>query len=404
MAKLTVSDLDLERKKVLMRVDFNVPIKDGVIGDDNRIQAALPTIKYVLDHKGKAILCSHLGRVKKEDDKKGLSLRPVAERLSNLLNKPVIFVPVTEGQQLEDAIAKMDDGSVLLFENTRYEDVVNGEYVKRESGNDPKLGEYWASLADEFINDAFGTAHRSHASNVGIAEAMHQAGKPVAAGFLMEKEIQFLGEAVNNPKRPFVAILGGAKVSDKIGVIDNLLEKADKIIIGGGMTYTFYAAKGIKIGDSLVEKDKVDVAKSILEKGGDKIVLPSDNIVAKSYSNDAEHKVVEGDIDDGWMALDIGPKSVQEFEDVLKDAKTVVWNGPMGVFEMPNYAQGTLNVGKFLGTLSDATTIVGGGDSTAAVKQLGVSEKLTHISTGGGASLQYLEGKTLPGIAAIDNK
>lgn len=396
--------MDLERKKVLMRVDFNVPIKDGVIGDDNRIQAALPTIKYVLDHKGKAILCSHLGRVKKEDDKKGLSLRPVAERLSNLLNKPVIFVPVTEGQQLEDAIAKMDDGSVLLFENTRYEDVVNGEYVKRESGNDPKLGEYWASLADEFINDAFGTAHRSHASNVGIAEAMHQAGKPVAAGFLMEKEIQFLGEAVNNPKRPFVAILGGAKVSDKIGVIDNLLEKADKIIIGGGMTYTFYAAKGIKIGDSLVEKDKVDVAKSILEKGGDKIVLPSDNIVAKSYSNDAEHKVVEGDIDDGWMALDIGPKSVQEFEDVLKDAKTVVWNGPMGVFEMPNYAQGTLNVGKFLGTLSDATTIVGGGDSTAAVKQLGVSEKLTHISTGGGASLQYLEGKTLPGIAAIDNK
>ncbi|GHP15137.1 phosphoglycerate kinase [Lentilactobacillus fungorum] len=404
MAKLTVSDLDLEGKKVLMRVDFNVPIKDGVIGDDNRIQAALPTIKYVLDHKGRAILCSHLGRVKKEDDKAGLSLRPVAERLSNLLNKPVIFVPVTEGQQLEDAIAKMTDGSVLLFENTRYEDVVNGEYVKRESGNDPKLGEYWASLADEFINDAFGTAHRSHASNVGIAEAMHKADKPVAAGFLMEKEIQFLGEAVNNPKRPFVAILGGAKVSDKIGVIDNLLNKADKIIIGGGMTYTFYAAKGIKIGDSLVEKDKIDVAKSILEKGGDKIVLPSDNIVAKSYSNDAEHKVVEGDIDDGWMALDIGPKSVQAFEAVLKDAKTVVWNGPMGVFEMPNYAQGTLNVGKFLGTLTDATTIVGGGDSTAAVKQLGVAEKLTHISTGGGASLQYLEGKTLPGIAAIDDK
>lgn len=404
MAKLTVSDLDLEGKKVLMRVDFNVPIKDGVIGDDNRIQAALPTIKYVLDHKGRAILCSHLGRVKKEDDKAGLSLRPVAERLSNLLNKPVIFVPVTEGQQLEDAIAKMTDGSVLLFENTRYEDVVNGEYVKRESGNDPKLGEYWASLADEFINDAFGTAHRSHASNVGIAEAMHKADKPVAAGFLMEKEIQFLGEAVNNPKRPFVAILGGAKVSDKIGVIDNLLNKADKIIIGGGMTYTFYAAKGIKIGDSLVEKDKIDVAKSILEKGGDKIVLPSDNIVAKSYSNDAEHKVVEGDIDDGWMALDIGPKSVQSFEAVLKDAKTVVWNGPMGVFEMPNYAQGTLNVGKFLGTLTDATTIVGGGDSTAAVKQLGVAEKLTHISTGGGASLQYLEGKTLPGIAAIDDK
>lgn len=396
--------MDLEGKKVLMRVDFNVPIKDGVIGDDNRIQAALPTIKYVLDHKGKAILFSHLGRIKKEEDKKALSLRPVAERLSNLLNKPVIFVPVTEGQQLEDAISKMADSSVLLVENTRYEDVVNGEYVKRESGNDPKLGEYWASLGDEYINDAFGTAHRQHASNVGIAEAMHQSGKPVAAGFLMEKEIQFLGEAVNNPQRPFVAILGGAKVSDKIGVIDNLLGKADKIIIGGGMTYTFYAAKGIKIGDSLIEKDKIDVAKSILEKGGDKIVLPTDNVVAKGFSNDAEHKVVEGDIDDGWMALDIGPKSIDEFEKVLKDAKTVVWNGPMGVFEMPNFAQGTLKVGEFLGSLTDATTIVGGGDSTAAVKQLGVADKLTHISTGGGASLQYLEGKTLPGIAAIDNK
>ncbi|AQW21861.1 phosphoglycerate kinase [Lentilactobacillus curieae] len=404
MAKLTVSDLDLEGKKVLMRVDFNVPIKDGVIGDDNRIQAALPTINFVLDHGGKAVLFSHLGRIKKEDDKKDLSMRPVAERLSNLLNKPVIFVPVTEGAQLEEAIDKMDNGSVLLFENTRYEDVVNGEYVKRESGNDAKLGEYWASLGDEFVNDAFGTAHRSHASNAGIAEAMHKDGKPVAAGFLMEKEIQFLGEAVNSPKRPFVAILGGAKVSDKIGVIDNLLDKADKIIIGGGMTYTFYAAKGIKIGNSLVEEDKIDVAKSILEKGGDKIVLPSDNVVAESFSNDANHKVVEGDIDDGWMALDIGPKSVEEFEAVLKDAKTVVWNGPMGVFEMENFAKGTLEVGQFLGGLTEATTIVGGGDSTAAVKQLGVSDKLTHISTGGGASLEYLEGKTLPGIAAIDNK
>ncbi|WP_268912848.1 phosphoglycerate kinase [Lentilactobacillus sp. SPB1-3] len=404
MAKLTVSDLELEGKKVLMRVDFNVPIKDGVIGDDNRIQAALPTINFVLDHGGKAILFSHLGRIKSEDDKKDLSMRPVAERLSNLLNKPVIFVPVTEGAQLEDAIAKMDNGSVLLFENTRFEDVVNGEYVKRESGNDPKLGEYWASLGDEFVNDAFGTAHRSHASNAGIAEAMHKAGKPVAAGFLMEKEIQFLGEAVNAPKRPFVAILGGAKVSDKIGVIDNLLDKADKIIIGGGMTYTFYAAKGIKIGNSLVEEDKIDVAKSILEKGGDKIVLPSDNVVATSFSNDADHKVVEGDIDDGWMALDIGPKSVEEFKAVLKDAKTVVWNGPMGVFEMSNFAKGTLEIGEYLGSLTDATTIVGGGDSTAAVKQLGVSDKLTHISTGGGASLEYLEGKTLPGIAAIDNK
>lgn len=401
MAKLTVEDLDLAGKKVLMRVDFNVPIKDGVVGDDNRIVAALPTIKYVLDHQGKAILFSHLGRIKKEDDKLGLSMRPVAERLSNLLNMPVTFVPVTEGPQLEDAIAKMEDGQVLVVQNTRYEDVKDGEYVKRESGNDPELGKYWASLGDLFINDAFGTAHRKHASNVGIASNMP--GK-AAAGFLMEKEIKFLGDAVTNPVRPFVAILGGAKVSDKIGVINNLLDKADKVIVGGGMTYTFYAAKGIKIGNSLVEEDKIDVAKEILEKAGDKLVLPVDNVVADKFANDANTKVVEGDIDDGWMALDIGPKSIEEFKKVLADAKTVVWNGPMGVFEMSNFAKGTLEVGQFLGTLEGATTIVGGGDSTAAAKQLGISDKLTHISTGGGASLAYLEGDVLPGIAAISDK
>ncbi|AZI18011.1 phosphoglycerate kinase [Limosilactobacillus fermentum] len=401
MAKLTVEDLDLAGKKVLMRVDFNVPIKDGVVGDDNRIVAALPTIKYVLDHQGKAILFSHLGRIKKEDDKPGLSMRPVAERLSNLLNMPVTFVPVTEGPQLEDAIAKMEDGQVLVVQNTRYEDVKDGEYVKRESGNDPELGKYWASLGDLFINDAFGTAHRKHASNVGIASNMP--GKAVA-GFLMEKEIKFLGDAVTNPVRPFVAILGGAKVSDKIGVINNLLDKADKVIVGGGMTYTFYAAKGIKIGNSLVEEDKIDVAKEILEKAGDKLVLPVDNVVADKFANDANTKVVEGDIDDGWMALDIGPKSIEEFKKVLADAKTVVWNGPMGVFEMSNFAKGTLEVGQFLGTLEGATTIVGGGDSTAAAKQLGISDKLTHISTGGGASLAYLEGDVLPGIAAISDK
>lgn len=401
MAKLTVEDLDLAGKKVLMRVDFNVPIKDGVVGDDNRIVAALPTIKYVLDHQGKAILFSHLGRIKKEDDKPGLSMRPVAERLSNLLNMPVTFVPVTEGPQLEDAIAKMEDGQVLVVQNTRYEDVKDGEYVKRESGNDSELGKYWASLGDLFINDAFGTAHRKHASNVGIASNMP--GK-AAAGFLMEKEIKFLGDAVTNPVRPFVAILGGAKVSDKIGVINNLLDKADKVIVGGGMTYTFYAAKGIKIGNSLVEEDKIDVAKEILEKAGDKLVLPVDNVVADMFANDANTKVVEGDIDDGWMALDIGPKSIEEFKKVLADAKTVVWNGPMGVFEMSNFAKGTLEVGQFLGTLEGATTIVGGGDSTAAAKQLGISDKLTHISTGGGASLAYLEGDVLPGIAAISDK
>ncbi|AWD61825.1 phosphoglycerate kinase [Limosilactobacillus reuteri] len=401
MAKLTVEDLPLEGKKVLMRVDFNVPIKDGVVGDDNRIVAALPTIKYVIDHGGRAILFSHLGRIKKEEDKPGLSLRPVAERLSNLINKPVTFVPVTEGKQLEDAIDNMKNGDVLLVQNTRYEDVKDGEYVKRESGNDPELGKYWASLGDVFVNDAFGTAHRKHASNVGIATNMP--GK-AAAGYLMEKEIKFLGDAVDNPECPFVAILGGAKVSDKIGVIDNLLDKADKIIIGGGMAYTFYAAKGIKVGNSLVEKDKIDVAKQILDKAGDKLVLPIDNVVADKFNNDADTKVVEGDIDDGWMALDIGPKSVEEFKNVLKDAKTVVWNGPMGVFEMPNFAKGTLEIGKFLGTLTDATTIVGGGDSTAAVKELGVADKLTHISTGGGASLTYLEGNELPGIAAISDK
>lgn len=403
MAKLTVEDLPLSGKKVLMRVDFNVPISDDgtKVEDDNRIVAALPTIKYVIEHGGKAILFSHLGRIKKEEDKPAKSLKAVAERLSELLDKPVKFVPVTEGKKLEDAINELKDGEVLLVQNTRYEDVKDGEYVKRESGNDPELGKYWASLGDVYVNDAFGTAHRKHASNVGIATNMP--GK-AAAGFLMEKEIKFLGDAVDNPQRPFVAILGGAKVSDKIGVIDNLLDKADKIIISGGMAYTFYAAKGIKTGDSLVEKDKIDVAKKILDKAGDKIVLPIDNVVADKFDNDANTKVVEGDIDDGWMALDIGPKSVEEFKNVLKDAKTVVWNGPMGVFEKPNFAKGTLEVGKFLGTLNDATTIVGGGDSTAAVKQLGVADQLTHISTGGGASLTYLEGKTLPGIAAISEK
>ena len=396
MAKLIVSDLDVKDKKVLIRVDFNVPIKDGVIGNDNRIVAALPTIKYVIENGGKAILFSHLGRVKTEDDKKKLSLRPVAERLADLLGKPVTFVPVTRGAQLEEAIAELNDGDVLLVENTRFEDLDG----KKESGNDPELGKYWASLGDVFVNDAFGTAHRSHASNVGIASNMTQA----AAGFLLEKEIKFLGEAVDEPKRPFVAILGGAKVSDKIGVINHLLGKADKVIVGGGMTYTFYAAKGIKIGNSLVEEDKIELAKELIEKAGDKLVLPIDNVVGEKFDNDVPNKVVEGDIPDGYMALDVGPKSVALFEDVLKDAKTVVWNGPMGVFEMSNYAKGTLEVGKFLGTLSDATTIVGGGDSTAAVQQLGVADKLTHISTGGGASLEYLEGKTLPGIAAVSDK
>ena len=403
MAKLIVSDLDVKDKRVLVRVDFNVPIKDGVIGDDNRIVAALPTINYIIENGGKAILLSHLGRVKSDDDKKELSLKPVADRLSELLKKPVTFVPANEGKEVEDAVAKMQDGDVAVLENTRFQDIDN-DFGKRESKNDPKLGEYWASLGDMYVNDAFGTAHRSHASNVGIAEAMKKDGKPVAAGFLMEKEIKFLGDAVANPVHPFVTILGGAKVSDKIDVITNLIPKSDHILIGGGMAYTFLAAQGHEIGKSLFEPDKVDLAKKLLKDADGKIVLPVDNVAATEFSNDAARKVVGDDIPENMMGLDIGPKTVAKFKDVLKDAKTVVWNGPMGAFEMSNFAEGTLEVGKALADLTDATTIIGGGDSTAAAKQLGIAPKITHISTGGGASLQYLEGKELPGIACISDK
>lgn len=400
MAKLTVSDLELKGKKVLMRVDFNVPLKDGVVTNDNRIVAALPTIKYVIENGGRAILFSHLGRIKSEEDKAALSMKPVAQKLADLLDKPVNFVAATEGPVLEDAINNLKDGEVLIFENTRFEDVVNGEVVKRESKNDPELGKYWASLGDVFVNDAFGTAHRSHASNAGIAANIGQ----TAAGFLMEKEIKFLGGAVENPARPFVAILGGAKVSDKIGIIENLLGKADKVIVGGGMAYTFDVANGKKIGNSLFEADKLELAKELIAKAGDKLVLPVDAVAADAFSNDAKTVVTDGDIPDGYMGLDIGPKSIELFQKTLDGAKTVVWNGPMGVFEMPNFANGTLEVGKYLTTLEGATTIVGGGDSTAAAQQLGIADQLTHISTGGGASLEYLEGKTLPGIAAISEK
>lgn len=403
MAKLIVSDVDVKDKKVLVRVDFNVPIKDGVIGDDNRIAAALPTIKYIIENGGKAILLSHLGRIKSDEDKKSLSLAPVAKRLGELLEKPVTFVPSNEGKEVEDAINNMKDGDVVVLENTRFQDIDN-DFGKRESKNDPKLGEYWASLGDVFVNDAFGTAHRSHASNVGIATAMKAAGKPAAAGFLLEKEIKFLGNAVANPVHPFVTILGGAKVSDKIGVITNLIPKADHIIIGGGMAYTFLKAQGHNIGKSLVEDDKVEFAKELLEKAGDKLVLPIDHVAATEFNNDAASEVVGQDIPDNEMGLDIGPKTIELFKKTLEGAKTVVWNGPMGVFEMPNFAKGTLEVGRALADLPDATTIVGGGDSTAAAKQLGIAPKLTHISTGGGASLEYLEGKELPGIACVSDK
>lgn len=396
MAKKTVKDIDLKDKKVLVRVDFNVPLKDGVITDDTRIKAALPTINYVLEQGGKAILFSHLGRVKTEEDKEGKSLAPVAKRLGELLGKEVTFVPETRGAELEAAINGMKDGDVVVFENTRFGDIDG----KKESKNDADLGKYWASLGDVFVNDAFGTAHRAHASNVGIAST----GIPTVAGFLMEKEIKFIGEAVEEPKRPMIAILGGAKVSDKIGVIENLIPKADKILIGGGMTYTFYEAKGIKIGNSLVEADKVELAKELIEKAGDKLVLPIDNVCAPEFSNDVETQVIEGDIPEGLMALDIGPASVKLFADTLQGAKTVVWNGPMGVFEMSNFAKGTIGVCEAIANLEDATTIIGGGDSAAAAEQLGFADKFTHISTGGGASLELLEGKELPGLAAINDK
>ncbi|EST90635.1 MULTISPECIES: phosphoglycerate kinase [Vagococcus] len=393
MTKQTVKDLDLKGKKVLVRVDFNVPLKDGVITDDNRIVAALPTVKYIVEQGGKAILFSHLGRVKTEEDKEGKSLAPVAKRLGELLEKDVTFVPETRGEKLEAAIDAMNEGDVLVFENTRFEDIDG----KKESKNDPELGKYWASLGDVFVNDAFGTAHRSHASNVGVSSNL-----PSAAGFLMEKEINFIGGAVDSPKRPFVAILGGAKVSDKIGVIENLLTKADKILIGGGMAYTFMRAQGKEIGKSLVEEDKVELAKELLERADGKIILPIDFGVVEDFENIPPEYVSE--IPANKESLDIGPKTIELFRNELAGAKTVVWNGPMGVFEMSNFAKGTIGVCEAIANLEEATTIIGGGDSAAAAIQLGFAEKFSHISTGGGASLEYLEGKALPGVEAISDK
>ncbi|MBC1726719.1 phosphoglycerate kinase [Listeria seeligeri] len=396
MAKKVVTDLDLKDKKVLVRVDFNVPMKDGKITNDNRIVAALPTIEYILEQNGKAILFSHLGKVKTEEDKEGKSLRPVAARLSELLGKEVKFVPTTRGPELEKAIEELKDGEVLLFENTRFEDIDG----KKESKNDPELGKYWASLGDVFVNDAFGTAHRAHASNVGIASNLES-----AAGFLMEKEIKFIGGVVDDPARPLVAILGGAKVSDKIGVIENLLTKADKVLVGGGMTFTFMAAQGQEIGKSLLEADKVELAKGLLEKAGDKLVLPVDAVVSKEFSNDAPFHTVDADsIPADEMGLDIGQATIDLFTKELQGAKTVVWNGPMGVFELSNFAKGTIGVCEAIANLTDATTIIGGGDSAAAAMDLGFADKFTHISTGGGASLEYLEGKELPGVASISDK
>lgn len=394
MDKKTIRDIDVAGKTVLVRVDFNVPRdkETGEITNDNRIVAALPTLKYLLEKGPKAVvLFSHLGKVKTEEDKAKNNLAVVAPRLSELLGVDVKFVDCTRGPELEEAVKAADNGQVILVQNTRYE--------KGESKNDPELGAYWASLGDVFVEDAFGSVHRAHASTAGIPAHL-----PSAAGFLVEKEIAYIGKAVSDPERPMVAILGGAKVSDKILVIENLLKIADKVIVGGGMSYTFNKAKGLTVGTSLLEEDRVQIAADLMEKAGDKLLLPVDAVINNSFSEEGDIKVVEGDIPDGYMGLDIGPKSVENIKKALEGAKTVIWNGPMGVFEMDTYAKGTIAVCEALAQLPDANTIIGGGDSAAAVMQLGYADKVSHISTGGGASLEYMEGKTLPGIAAIDDK
>jgi phosphoglycerate kinase len=382
-----IKDFDLNNKKVIIRVDFNVPMKDGVITDDNRIVSSLETINYAINNGAKVILMSHLGRVKEESDKEKNTLLPVAEKLCKLLDKNVYFSHYTRGEKLESAINNLKPGEVLLMENTRYEDLDG----KKESGNDPELGKYWASLGDIFINDAFGTCHRAHASNVGIASYL-----PSGVGFLVQKELDNMLPVINNPEYPFVVILGGAKVSDKIGIIENLIDKVDKILIGGGMAYTFLKAKGLNVGNSLVEEEKLDYCKDLLKKTN-KIVLPIDHVCSKEIGGEA---VTKGFLDKDDMGLDIGPETVSIFEAYIKSAKTIVWNGPLGVCENPLYTNGTIGVCKLLDK-NNAKIIVGGGDTAAAVISLGYKDNVTHISTGGGASLELLEGKELPGVAII---
>ena len=407
MAKKVLTDLDVRGKKVLIRVDFNVPMKDGKITDNTRVVAALPTIKYVIENGGKAIVFSHLGRIKSADDFKKNDITPVAAELEREIGQKVTFVNATRGAELEAAISSMKDGEIVMFQNTRYEDfdLASNTETKKESKNNDELGAYWASLGDLFVNDAFGTAHRAAASNVGIAA--HIGDGKSAAGFLLEKEIKFIGGAVDAPKRPYVAIMGGSKVSDKIGVIEALIQKADKVLVGGAMMFTFLKALGKNIGASRCEEQEyVDLAKSLLDKANGKIVLPVDAVVNTAFEDvPGTAKSVDGFAADD-MGLDIGPKTLELFKKELTGAKTVVWNGPMGVFEMKNYAAGTIGVCDLLADLTKegAATIIGGGDSAAAANQLGYGEKVSHISTGGGASLEYLEGKTLPGIACISEK
>lgn len=397
MIKKRMNDVNVTGKTVLVRVDFNVPIEDGVITDDNRIRQALPTLENLLERRAKVVCFSHLGRVKTEADKAGKSLDTVAKKLAEHLGTKVKFVPETRGKTLETAIAALKAGEIMMFENTRFEDIEG----KKESKNDENLGRYWASLGDVFINDAFGTAHREHASNVGIATYIDES----AAGLLLEKEIEFIGNAIENPKRPFVAILGGVKVSDKIGVIRNLLKKADRVLIGGGMSYTFMRAQGYEIGTSVVEDDKLDLARTLLEEGKDKLVLPIDFKLTKAFDNDAPIRIAARDeFSKEEMGLDVGPKTIEKYQELLAGAKTVVWNGPVGVFEMSNFAKGTIAICETLANLNEATTIIGGGDSAAAAIKFGYETSFSHISTGGGASLEYLEGKTLPGVACLDNR
>jgi len=389
-AKKTVKDIDVTNKKVLVRVDFNVPIKDGVVGDDTRIRAALPTIQYLLDKNAAVILCSHLGRPKDCVDPQ-YSLKPVAEYLGTLIPQKVLFAEDCIGPVAEKAAASLENGQVLVLENTRF----HGE----EKKNDPAMAKELASLADIFVNDAFGSAHRAHASTAGVADYL-----PAVAGFLMEKEIQYLGQVIDDPERPFIAILGGAKVSDKIGVIRNLLKKADQVLIGGGMANTFFKAQGYPVGDSLVEDDVLDVARELVEQGSNKLRLPVDMVIADKFEDDAAQKTMPtGPVPDGWRILDIGPDTVAAYAKEIAGAKTVVWNGPMGVFEFPNFAKGTFAIAKAVAE-SGAVSIIGGGDSVSAVNKSGLADKISHISTGGGASLEMLEGLELPGLAVLLDK
>ena len=397
MSKLTIRDLDVKGKKVLMRVDFNVPVENGVITDDNRIVEALPSINYVTEKGGLVILMSHFGRPKSSDDKE-FSLKIVADYLAGLVTTKVHFAEDCIGETAANVIASAKSGEIVLLENVRFH--------KGETKNDPEFSKSLASLGDVFINDAFGSSHRAHSSVAGITDYV----QPAAAGFLLEKEIRYLSESVNNPKRPFVAVLGGAKVSDKIPVIENLLNKVDTIIVGGGMTYTFYRALGLPIGKSILEEDRVELAGELIKRAkemGVNLMLPEDSVVSQEFNNDAPFKTVGKDgIEDGWMALDIGPLTVKQYSDTIKHAGTVIWNGPMGVFEMSNFSNGTFSVAQ---SLADATkngtiSIIGGGDSAAAIKKAGLDKDVTHVSTGGGASLEYLEGNELPGISCLTEK